>query len=212
MVLPKITFRYSWIYDRNLYRLAFDKENDDIRYFERRKKESLEAIAKLESRLGPVLSEYLIRFSNVLGVDWEDHDITVYVLPDLHKPMKVLGFSDPMTVVLRGWDDHQSVQLSLDTIFYTTIHELSHIIQRPLHKTNYAINLMKVANNESITVRNHILTFALLKKVLGERDFYKLTQRHHSDRAYKKSLDLVERLGEDNIIEEAREYLSGKKV
>ena len=201
---PEIIFRYSAIYDRMIYFFTSSHTTTKPDYFKDRKKACLKAIEKLEKQLSPIFSTFLNKIERVLGIDWNTKEITIYVLPDWHKPIKSKGFSDPLTIVLNRLEDKKPIPF--EVIKYIIIHELSHVIQRPLNKTKYYEDLMK-KGIKNILVRNHLLTFSIIKKVIGDNEYYKFTKMHHKNEPYKKALDLVEEIGEDRIIAEAKTYL-----
>ena len=207
MRLPKIVFRCSQVYDRILYQIAFNKVQKAEHYFENRKVECMQAIAELEKNLQPQLPKILQSISEELSLPWGDEQIVIYILPSWHKSMNCLGFSDPLTIILNYLDDGQMVKINYEKTKYTIIHELCHVIQRPLGRTKYYSELRERRGLKHFLVANHLLTFSLLKKVLGDEEYYKLIKIHDANPRYKKAIALVEKIGAANIILEARKYM-----
>ena len=140
---PEVVFVYSSIYDRMLCIFAGKSlENID---FKNRKEYSLGKIKKLKKDLKPILPKILKKISLEFGISWSRKEIRIYVLPNWHSEIKSLGFSDPLTIVLKELSKNKAVTLRKEIVDYIIIHELCHVIQNPLQKTSYFEDVKKEA-------------------------------------------------------------------
>jgi len=208
-MIPDIIFRYAQGYDRLIYDLIFKKRPKDKSYFERRKTETTNSIKNLESELKDPLSKIVKKISQEFGVKWKTNCIIIYVLPDYHKKGKGnFGYSDPLTIPLNYWDKKSKrIPLKFSLINDILVHELCHIIQKPLDKTRYYDDL-KDRGIKSTTVRYHLLTFAIQKKSVSKKDWEIMKKAFSKVRYYNESINLMEKYNEKNIINDAQKYLN----
>jgi len=208
MEVPPFSLEYSGVYDRNLYLFAFGRMPEDKEYFKKRHRKYGEKIKQLNEYLQPILPGMLQKISDALGVPWEFNPVIIYVIPHVHKPLRFLGFSHPLTIVLEKWTENGTTPLSFDFITEVIIHELCHVIQRPLLRTGYYRYLLEKRGLKNLYTRNHFLTYAIQKKALGKEAYDEALKMYtRKIPAYQKAIDLVEEVGEDEIIAEARRFL-----
>lgn len=115
-------------------------------------------------------------------------EITIYFL--LSGPR---SFSDPLTVVVG--------EKSVEEVLLVAVHELVHRVQEPITKTSWYQGL-----HADRLVRNHIITYALLKEVLTADEF-ELHTRNVKNKKYLEALRIVEERGSKEILEEAQKRL-----
>ena len=206
----KLCFRYSGVYDRILYTFSFGMPCSDPNYFKDRRNESIKGIKSLEKGVLRKVLFFLSKISKTLSVDWEDKDLTIYVLPHWHKPIGMSAFSDPLTVVLMRWDGGKLLRIPNWRMVEILVHELCHVIQQSLSRTNYYKDLEK-KGLKNMLVRNHLLTYAIFAKIVNSEMLMHEKIVTEKNPPYKEALELVEKWGADNIIQEARKYVKNGK-
>ncbi|HLD04398.1 MAG TPA: hypothetical protein VJG90_01640 [Candidatus Nanoarchaeia archaeon] len=207
---PKITVRYSGVYDRMLYLFVEGHPPADHDYFIRRKVEALEGVQRLKKEVLPKLNPYLEHMQQILGVSWESREVVCYALPYPHKPGPVGAFSDPLTIFLKRWEGERLFSFPSDRLLEHLIHEFCHIIQDPLLKTAYRKELGEHLRERNLQVLTHILAYAIFRKVVDQEQWHREVSIRAQNPLYKRALDLVQALGADKIIEEAKSYLVKK--
>gem|GEM_PF-6835970 len=95
--------------------------------------------------------------------------------------------------------------LSDNDLINLLAHEICHIFQEPLSKTTYFENLIAQGFTNAY-MRNHVLTFAILKEVLDPEQYLKSIEKITKG-PYKEAVDFVETKGAKNIIVEAKSHL-----
>ena len=189
---PTLSFCYSEVYDRQLLSLTGLKANSQ--YFFVRKKKVTTFIDSFQGY--EKLRELLKSFARCLHIQWE-REVIIYVIPNFHGMEVPLAFSDPTTISLQRCKESKTVDLTSQQIFLLIAHELAHLIQKPV-----ALNLSRFKEESRLT-QNHIVTYALLQKVLPPELFemeIKKSQKHDS---YRKAMDIVLNYGSDYLINQA---------
>jgi hypothetical protein len=197
--------KFSGIYDRMLYFFTFDKPPEDKKYFLKRWNQCEKIVPKLREHLKPLLSEKMSKIAKALGVSWRAKPVRIYVLLSTHKQMRFFGFSDPLTVVLQFWKDGELVPMPFERLTRIILHELCHVIQESLHDTGYYPFLKKRNELQHRLVRNHYLTYALMKTTCPVE--YEQEKKIVVHPQYMKAIELVEQDGAEHIIAEAKTFL-----
>lgn len=209
---PKVTLKYSGVYDRMLYLFIEGHPPADHDYFVRRKVEAIEGLQRLKKEVLPRLKSYLEAIQGVLGIPWESREVIGYVLPYTHRSVGVIGtFSDPLTVCLKHWEGERLFVFSSDRLLEHLIHEFCHIIQAPLLKTAYYKDLGVRLRERHPQVLSHVLTYSIFKKVVNEEQWRREVSLKVQSPPHKQALDWVQREGANKLIEEAKPYLVKKK-
>ena len=208
---PKVTFRYSGVYDHALYLLTEKHAALDHDYFVRRKVEALEGVQRLKKEVLPRLRPYLENMQGLLGVSWESREIIGYILPYSHRPGVVESFSDPLTLFLKHWEGERLFFFSSEQLLEHLVFEFCRIVQGPLLKTSYYNELGARLKERSSQVLSHILTYAIFKKVVSEEQWRRVVSFKIQSSPHKLALELAQSFGADRILEEAKPYLVKKK-
>ncbi len=203
--MVKLTIRYSSVYDQKIYLFVNGEQKAEREYFAQRKKRVNQIIPSIVMELEQKYPAIVELISQQLGLPWHTEEIVVYIIPNWHKKMKLMAFSDPITVILDKWEGYIATPHSLEIVLYNILHELCHHIQRPLSKTRYYEKLKNEYKMGNKITLNHILTFALLKKVLKLEEYYTFTKIHHKNEKYMAALEIVERTGEEEIIAKSKQ-------
>lgn len=183
-MLPKVTFKRSWLYDEALKReRGFFMPSDVL--FDKR----IRALEKLWKEWG---RKMLRELETVTKLSWHELDITCYITAG------VISYSDPLTITVRK---------NAYSMFDTLTHELIHrILSEP---ENYKIihrnwcSLMTLYQSEKLGARTHAVIHAIhthiLKKFFGMRRLKKEMERiRHPN--YIRAWNIVKRDGYQNII------------
>ncbi|MEK6964185.1 MAG: hypothetical protein AABX70_07180 [Nanoarchaeota archaeon] len=207
---PKVTLRYSGVYDHALYLLTEKHSALDHDYFMRRKVEALEGVQRLQREVLPRLKSYLENLQSLLGVSWESREVIGYILPYSHRPGAVESFSDPLTLFLKHWEGERLFSFSAERLLEHLVYEFCRIVQGPLLKTAYYKELALRLRERSPQVISHVLTYAMFRKVANEEEWRREVSLK-TQTAHKLALDWVQREGAGKLIEEAKSYLIKKK-
>ncbi len=184
---PKITFRYSWIYDQTWKEFYPDKNYPKM-------EKTLEFMSKLEKSWRKYEKKILLELSKITKLPWTEKEILIYVVGNK------VPFSDPLTI---------SIRPNLDYCVDILTHELIHRITY----TNNPINTMRSWNyfnrkykKENIVTIHHIPTIAFhwhiylnlfnKKRLENDRKF------QNKFKEYQKAWDIVEKEEYQKIIKE----------
>lgn len=199
-MIPRIIFRYSWIYDQGY------RESKRIQRFLEKKGEKYPSPKKIESYIKKV--EPLWRkeekriaqeLSKISGLEWMVKEITCYVIGN------GIPFSDPLTIrIYRNYNDF------IDTLTHELIHQLF------TQKGNMEIAekswdyIFRRYKDESFTTKIHIPLHAihaeLIARLYNEKDIEKRLQIPPHEE-YKISWQIVQKEGYQDIINEFRKRL-----
>jgi hypothetical protein len=143
-MIPKIIFRYSWVYDNNYRNSPIIKKRLDG---QNKNYPSMNKISNYIAKIEPIWRKkektILKTISEISGLKWTEKAVICYVIG--------FGrcFSDPLTVRL-----YENKDDFIDTLTHEMIHQM-HIqnIKKSLKWKKY---LQGKYNNESIITRNHI--------------------------------------------------------
>ncbi len=196
---PEIEFRYSGIYD------ARYRNSIKIQEFLKKNKEkypSIDTIEKYISKIKPLWKEHekkiLIGLSKITGLKWKEERIICYIIG--------YGrcFSDPLTVKLfKNKNDF------IDTLTHELIHQIQFQNDNKLKK--WWKFVYKRYRKESRLTKNHILLHAIHSRLMldlfGEKRLKREIKNSQKFPDYKRSWDIVEKEGYENIIKEFKKRL-----
>ncbi|MCL5011794.1 MAG: hypothetical protein M1594_02790 [Candidatus Marsarchaeota archaeon] len=208
MLDPKIEFRYSWIYNQKIKRyLTSIAKHDEVlrRGLQDYPKEGsiLKAVKKYEKEWNKHDKAVLAEISRVSGLKWRQKKIIVYVVG------RIIPFSDPLTLPV-----YKSRVKFVDNL----THELLHQIQS--QNWEGVLNFYKFVNrkykNESVTTKNHIIVHAIHKylylKFFGVKRLNLDIKSCSSRVDYKRSWDIVQSEGYENLIKDFRSRVKKNQV
>ena len=199
-MIPKIIFKYSWIYDESY------RNSPKIKEFLKEKGEKYPSKKKIESyikKIEPLWKKQekriLTELSKISGLEWKVKEITCYIIGS-GRP-----FSDPLT--MRIYNNHNSF---IDTLTHELIHQIftqKGNLDKAKKTWNY---LFKKYKKESIKTKNHIALHAvhveLINRLYGDDNIEKRLQiPFHND--YRRSWEIVQKEGYQNIINEFKKRL-----
>ncbi len=192
-MIPKIIFKYSWIYDQNW--------KEWIKIYKRKKgrypstKQILNYIEKVEKLWRKDEKKILEELSKVSGLKWRSKIIYCYVVG------RCIPFSDPLTLSL-----YDKLDYFIDVLIHELIHQL--FTQRGnMDKSKKAWNYInRKYRKESHTTRIHIPLHAIHSyiylKFFDKKRLSRDIKRISFLPDYKKSWEIVEREGYEKIIKE----------
>lgn len=223
IIVPRIVFDVSWIYDRiweKVYKITFPK--DDYRY---PSEEEIEAWAKeMEAFWNKRKKGILEELALISHLRWKKLEITCFVVgtrkfiidtDDKQETISFTNFAQPLTMRIRDY------QKSPDTFLTLLVHELIHNLWDE-NKNIYGKDwigdyLDRKYPSESGYVRNHILVYALqayihnkfidseIDKIAPAKD------RKKNNNPYVKAWEIVKTEGYENIIQDFVRHVEEKK-
>lgn len=191
---PKINFKYSWIYDRNME--EWSKSYRTGKY--PLPKETLAYIKKVEPLWRKHEVAILKELAKVTSLSWKEKTITAYVVGSCRP------FSDPLT--LRLYKEQNDF---IDTLIHECIHQL--FIQEGNIKKwekgwGYVARKYK---KESRTTRIHIPLHAIhehiFQKFFDEKRLRREIDSCTKNKDYRQSWVIVQKEGYKMIIQEMKE-------
>lgn len=196
MLLPKIVFRYSWIYDdlnRRRYRTRKMRypSVERVRAFVPRAER---AWRRVERRMLRLLAE-------VSGLRWHAKTITCYVVG------RAIPFSDPLTVPV-----YRRVNEFVDTLAHELIHQLF-IQEGNEHRARRSwMTLKRRYRRESWRTKNHIVLHAIhahaYLELFGRKRLQRDIKKMQPYRDYRRSWAIVLRDGHENIVADFKRLLT----
>jgi len=196
-MIPKIEFRYSWIYDQNYSRYlwvqkALKKQKRKYPSYKKIEKyiKSIEKIWKKHE------SKILIELPKITKLKWKDKKIICYVVG------YCIPFSDPLTMPI--------YQKNKDKFIDVLIHELIHQLFTQEGNLKTAENSWKFIydkyKKETKTTKIHIPLHAIHSKIYLRFFNKRRLLRDYEDKKrfedYRKSWNIVNKKGYQNIINE----------
>lgn len=194
-MIPKIIFKYSWIYDQRQKEVAEFRLGKNMKYPS--SKQIQNYIKKAEKTWQGEEKKILSEISKITGLKWKEKSIICYVVGNC------IPFSDPLTLKVYSGDYDRFVDV--------LIHELIHHFD-----TGHSSAVWKYYNkkykNESRKTIIHIFVHAfhqhIYLKFFGEKRFKKeiLIASKYPD--YKRAWDIVREEGYQNIISDFRKRIN----
>lgn len=192
-MIPKIIFKYSWVYDQNW--------KEWIKIYKRKKdkypsaKQTLNYIEKVEKVWRKDEKNILKELSKVTGLKWKSKIIYCYVVG------RCIPFSDPLTLPVYDKPDY-----FIDVLVHELIHQL--FIQRGnIEKSKKAWDYInRKYRKEPLTTRIHIPLHAIHShiylKFFDKKRLIRDIKLISFLPEYKKSWEIVQREGYKKIIKE----------
>jgi hypothetical protein len=190
-MIPKIIFKYSWIYDQNwkewikIYRRV-DKYPTE--------RQILDYIKKVEKLWRKYEKKILKELSTITGLKWRSRFICCYVVG------RCIPFSDPLTLPVY----EKKQDYFIDTLVHELIHQLFTQNSEKLRKAWKYIE--RKYKNESFKTRIHIPLHAIhahiYLKFFGEEKLRRDVEAISFLPDYKRSWEIVQQEGYKKIIQE----------
>jgi len=189
MIVPKIIFKYSRIYDQH-WREVYSKIKDYPS--EQKIQNDIEKVNKLWRRDE---KKILKELSVITDLKWKEKSIACYVVG------KCIPFSDPLTI--KVYDDYP-LNYFIDVLTHELIHQLFTQNEKQLKKAwVYFHKKYKSENfNTTIHIPVHAIHSHIFMKYFGEKRLEREIQSLNHLINYKKSWNIVREEGYQNIIKE----------
>lgn len=192
-MMPKIIFKYSWIYDQK-WKEWMKVYRPDKKYPSPQKIQNY--IKKVEILWLKDEKKVLAELSNVAGLKWKEKTIICYFVGN------GISFSDPLTLRIYNKADY-----CVDILIHELIHQL--FIQNEANNWNVWKYFHKKYKADSFKTRIHIPVHAIhwhiFLKFYGEKRLKREIKLMSKYIDYKKAWDIVEKEGYQNIIQNLRE-------
>jgi len=200
---PKIIFKYSRIYDQLWGERMKDKKKNKV-YPSSRK--ILNYIKNIEKLWKNDEKKVLVELSRIIGLKWKEDKIICYVVG------KSIPFSDPLTTPI--YKRHSIGYISKDRFIDILIHEMIHrLFTQEKDFKNYKSRkafayFRKKYKKENWKTILHIIVHAIHSHIFLK--FYSKRRLKREiritgsspDSSYKRSWEIVEKEGYENIIRE----------
>ena len=181
--MPKILFKYSWIYD-NIWKdyLILKKGKSKEEFLSQKKITNyLKIISKLwDKEEKKILKE----ISNSSKLKWRRKQIVCYIIS------AGKSISDPLTIkIFKNKNDF------IDLLIHELIHQI--LTQNKNQVSKYIKYLRKKYKDKSLTTQNHIILFAIYTKIM-----LKLFNKKRLNREFKRAKKKGEYLDAWKIMDE----------
>lgn len=195
-MIPKIVFKYSYIYDLHWKKWVKIYKND-LDYPSSRK--ILNYIKKIEPIWKKEESKVLKELSKIIHLKWKTNRITCYVVG------KSLDFSDPLTMHISRPADY-----FVDILIHELIHELlgqNDCIRQRKMWNYFKIKYKTGSKNTRYHLPVHAIHAHIFMKFYGKIRLQREIKDASADPEYKKSWDIVQKEGYQKIINEFTQRL-----
>lgn len=193
-MIPKIVFKYSWIYDQIWKECIKTYKLKDKTYPSSEKVQNY--IKKVKILWRKDEKKVLVECARVTGLKWKDRTITCYVVG------RSRDISDPLTLRLRNKPDD-----FIDSLVHELIHQL--LIQNEVNSWDVWKYFHKKYISESFNTRIHIPVHAIHRhiflKFFSEKRLKRDVKIASEYPEYKRAWDIVEKEGYRNIIQNLKE-------
>jgi len=199
-MVPKVNFIWSWIYQSQIHSTTVDEEYDYESYTR-----YVESFIKGIKKTWKALEENVFRsIEELSGLKWGKSELNCYVI----KISSMNPISDPMTIPIQLQAEGGNFTLSEERFIDMVVHELIHnlFIQNEDKMNQYFKYALRKYKNEQLNTIIHLFLHAIQKKIfLKLFDKRRLNNEKQACSFYdadKKSWDMVDKIGEDIIIQE----------
>lgn len=205
-MVPRIEFRWSWVYDETYHSHTIKSEEFD---YESCMGKMKKFIAEIEKIWRPLENDILERISDITGLKWEENKVFCYLI----KRSSLQPISDPLTIPIEFESDGDVFSLSSPRFVDMFIHELIHnlFVQNDSAMDKYFEEVFNLYPDEEFNTAIHLLVHAVHKKIFDEFfDPERLEEEFESCKyypPYNRSWEIVKEKGEDEIIREFKRFI-----
>lgn len=203
--MVKINFVWSFIYEQTIHNPTV-KENFDYEIYKRYIENYLKKIKNIwKTKEKQVLNSC----EEITGLKWKKESISVYII----KISSIMPISDPLTIPIQFESGEEIFSLTPERFVDMMVHEIIHnlFIQNEEEMGNYFEFILEKYKNEDFDTAIHLLLHSIHKKILkkhfDQKRLYEEINMSSFYPSYKKSWEIVNKVGEDVIIKEFKDYV-----
>ena len=195
-MIPKIIFKYSWIYDQH-WKEVYKKDKNYPT-----EKEILSYIKKVEKLWRKDEKKILKELEVVSGLRWQEKSIVCYVVG------RCIPFSDPLTIKVYK---ELSLDYFVDVLTHKLIHQLftqNDNLQKSKKAWNYFHRKYKDEDfNTIIHIPVHAMHSHILLKYFGQARLNREIKSLSNLPDYKRTWDIVQEDGYQDIAKEFKKRI-----
>ncbi|MDD5416436.1 MAG: hypothetical protein PHU12_00490 [Candidatus Aenigmarchaeota archaeon] len=194
-MIPKIIFRYSWIYNQRCKDGTFGNTKEFGKYPTDKQiiifKNKIETIWRKKEKV------ILKKISNISGLKWREKYIQCYIVG------RVAPLSDPLTICI--YTKHPDY--FIDVLTHELIHQIfvqNHKNLKNVWKYFFYGKYKKESHTTCVHIPLHAIHTAIYKELFNEICLNRDIRICQDFKDYKKSWQIVKKEGYQNIIKEFR--------
>jgi len=205
--MTKINFKWSWIYESTIHNPTV-KEEFNYEKYEKFINSFLNEIKPIWEKEEKDILSYI---EKITGLKLKNEEIPVYII----KISSLLPISEPLTIPIQLESEEGIITLSKERFIDIFIHELIHnfFMQNEEEMGTYFDFILNKYKDEAFDTSIHLLLHAIHKKIFlkyfNEKRLNEEIEMNSYYPAYKRSWEIVNNVGEDNIIKEFKDYIKG---
>jgi hypothetical protein len=202
--MVKISFIWSFIYEQTIHNPTV-KENFD---YEKYQKYIDDYLKKVKNIWKMKEKQVLNSCEEITGLKWKKEEIPVYAI----KISSIMPISDPLTIPIQFESEDKKLSLTPERFVNMMVHEIIHnlFIQNEEEIGNYFEFILDKYKKEDFDTAIHLLLHSIHKKIFEKHfDKNRLDEEIKMSSfypSYKKSWEIVNKIGEDSIIKEFKDY------
>ena len=203
--MMKINFVWSFIYEQIVHNPTV-KESFDYEKYQKYIEDYLKKV-KLIWKMKE--KQVLNSCEKITSLKWKKEEISVYII----KISSLMPISDPLTIPIQFEYRDEVFSLTPERFVDMMVHEIIHnlFIQNEKEIGNYFEFILDKYKNEDFDTAIHLLLHSIHKKILKKYfDKSRLDEEIEMSSfypSYKKSWEIVNKVGEDVIIKEFKDYV-----
>ena len=205
--MTEIDFKWSWIYESVIHNPTVNEEFHSEEYEK--------FINSFLDRVKPIWKnkekEILSYIEEITELKWKNENIPMYLI----KISSLFPISDPLTIPIQLESEDEIITLSKERFIDMLVHEIIHnfFIQNEEEIGDYFDFILDKYKDEEFDTSIHLLLHAIHKKIFlkyfDEERLNGEIEMNSYYHAYKRSWEIVNKVGEDNIIKEFKNYING---
>ena len=204
-MISKVEFRWSWIYEQAYHSQTLKSKEFN---YEKYLKKTTKFISKVKKDWKPIENRIFKILPIETGLEWKEKKVVCYLI----KRSALFPISDPLTIPIE-LEGEKIFVLNSKRFIDMLIHELIHnlFIQNEEKTEKYFQKIFENYPKEEFDTIIHLIIHALHKKIILQIfDDKRLKEEIRNNQfypAYKRSWEIVNEKGEDEIIREFKNFL-----
>ncbi len=203
--MVKIDFVWSFIYEQTIHNPTVKEEFD----YERYQKYIEQYIKNVENLWKNKEKEIFNSCEEITGLKWKKDEIPIYII----KRSSIMPISDPLTIPIQFESECEIFSLEPKRFIDIMVHEIIHnlFIQNEEEMGDYFDFILEKYKDEDFNTAIHLLLHSIHKKIF-EKHFDKNRLDEEIEMSsfypsYKRSWEIVNKVGEDSIVKEFKDYV-----